>query len=172
MRANANLNTAGEEQADFNQPLTQTASFNEAVADEDDGLALLGARHDLTLSETGKQQAACSCLAVKVGMPSDPAFQWRSVVPQIDAANQVIVALSSEGQSCEQPKDSLGASYWGYQKSGNDVIIVVENARFGRPLTAGAVIPRPVGDGHVYVRPLDRKVPFAKVDGQNLCRVM
>ena len=83
------------------------------------------------------------------------------------------IALTSEGTACNnEPKGSLGASYWGYKISGNDVIVLVESARGGHPLTSGAVIPRPVGTGQVYVTPAAQKLPYGRaLDGKGACKV-
>lgn len=172
----ANAKVGGEDEVeDFDKPLdTTNASFAEQTADEDLGYALLGARHDLTLSDAGKQlPAACSCLTIKVATVTDTAFQWQAAIPKVDPNNQLVVALSSESHSCEgEPKDSLGASYRGYEREGDDVIIIIENARFGRPLTTGAIIPKPVGDGRIYVRPASKGVPYGRNNNATeLCRL-
>ena len=86
-------------------------------------------------------------LKLGLGQPSDAAFRWKGTPPAIDPESQLIVGLSSEGMTCKQPKGSLGASYWGYRRSGNDVVVFVESGVKGRPLTAGAIIPKPFGDG-------------------------
>lgn len=124
--------------------------------------ALLGARHDLRLAASRKT-ATCSCLAVAVGQPNSSAFAWELTPPVIDPDTQLVIALSSEGIACSQhPKDSLGASYWGYRTRHGNVIVEVEAARFGRPVTSGAIIPRPVDGAHVYVRPTNRSVPYGR----------
>jgi hypothetical protein len=81
--------------------------------------------------------------------------------------------LSSDGQTCKgEPKDSLGASYWGYRISGNDVVVLVEAAHGGRPLTSGAVIPKPVGPGQVYVAPASKKLPYGRpLTGGGMCKI-
>jgi hypothetical protein len=98
---------------------------------------------------------------------------WSATPPDIDESTQLTIALSSEGTVCKnEPKRSLGASYWGYQISGNDVIVLVESASGGHPLTSGAVIPRPVGSGQVYVRPASKKLPYGRaLDGKGACKV-
>jgi hypothetical protein len=98
-------------------------------------------------------------------------MQWSGEPPAIDPGTQLSFALSSEGQTCTgEPKNSRGASYWGYRISGNDVIVLVEAARDGRPLTSGAIIPKPVGSGQVYVAPASRKLPYGRgKDGSARC---
>lgn len=133
---------------------------------------LLGARHDLKL-RAGQSTATCQCLAVAVGGAHGAPMLWTAAAPDIDESRQLTIALSSEGQTCSgEPKGSLGASYWGYRISGNDVIVLVEAARGGRPLTNGAVIPKPVGPGQVYVAPASKKLPYGRAsDGTERCKV-
>jgi hypothetical protein len=133
---------------------------------------LLGARHDLQL-RAGQKTATCQCLAVAVGGSHGAPMLWSAAPPEIDESRQLTIALSSEGQTCSgEPKGSLGASYWGYRISGNDVIVLVEAARGGRPLTNGAVIPKPVGPGQVYVAPASKKLPYGQAsDGKGMCKV-
>ena len=143
-----------------------------AAAELSSSRVLLGARHDLKL-RAGKASASCECLAVALGGSRSSGMAWSAVPPEIDDATQLTVALSSEGQACKgEPKGSLGASYWGYRISGNDVVVLVESARGGRPLTTGAVIPRPVGSGQVFVAPAAKKLPYGRpLEGKGLCKI-
>jgi len=136
------------------------------------GRVLLGARHDLKL-QPGKGTASCECLSVALGESRSSGMLWSSTPPSIDDSTQLTIALSSDGVACKgEPKGSLGASYWGYRISGNDVIVLVESARGGHPLTSGAVIPRPVGSGQVYVKPASRRLPYGRpLDGKGLCKI-
>jgi hypothetical protein len=133
---------------------------------------LLGARHDLKL-RSGKGTASCQCLSVALGGSRNGGMAWSAVPPDIDETTQLSIALSSDGQACkDEPKKSLGASYWGYRLSGNDVVVLVESARGGRPLTSGAIIPKPVGSGQVYVGPAFRKLPYGRpLQGKGLCKI-
>ena len=133
---------------------------------------LLGARHDLKL-QPGKGTASCQCLSVALGAARSGAMQWSTSPPNIDESTQLTIALTSEGVECKgEPKGSLGASYWGYRISGNDVVVLVESATGGHPLTSGAVIPRPVGNGQVYVKPAKKKLPYGRpLDGKGLCKI-
>jgi hypothetical protein len=134
-------------------------------------IALLGARHDLTLV---KEHATnkCQCLAVAIGTASQAAFHWKSGPPKIDPETQLVIAQTSEGQSCNEPKGSLGASYWGYRIKGNDVFVFVESAVSGRPLTAGGIIPKPFADGQVYIAPASKKTPYGRgTDGATECKL-
>jgi hypothetical protein len=133
---------------------------------------LLGARHDLKL-RPGQATAHCECLSVALGGARSGGMVWGVVPPELDDGMQLSIALSSEGQACKgEPKKSLGASYWGYRLKGNDVIVLVEAARGGRPLTAGAVIPKPVGPGQVYVAPASKTLPYGRaLEGTGLCKI-
>lgn len=134
--------------------------------------ALNGARPDLLLAGEGLA-ATCECLAVAVGVPSDPAFFWQGGIPAI-GAGQLVVAVSSEGIPCPAaPADAVGATYWGHRQEGADVIVVVEPAGGGRPMTTGAIIPRPGPGGAVYVAPQSASGPYGRPlqMGQKYCRV-
>ena len=189
MSANAEANVNGEgasADADGSADLSgkgelsrSTGSASLVASDADASAAmlsssrvLLGARHDLKL-RSGKGNASCQCLSVSLGGAQSSGMVWSAVPPAIDDATQLTLALSSEGQTCPgEPKDSLGASYWGYRISGNDVVVLVEAARGGRPLTSGAVIPRPVGDGQVFIAPASKELPYGRpVDGKGLCKI-
>jgi hypothetical protein len=149
--------------ADTDEPMQATADQGSGLGEE--GLAdraLLGARHDLALAGENPSPS-CACLAVVAGFPSNPAFFWQSVVPVIDADSQVVIAFTSDGIGCDrQAEGSLGASYWGYQRVGDDVVVFIENAMPGRPVTTGAIIPRPSGNGALYVEPRDNNVPYGR----------
>jgi hypothetical protein len=142
------------------------------VAQLSSSRVLLGARHDLKL-RSGSATANCQCLQVALGGSRSPGMAWTSTPPEIDDSTQLSIALTSDGVECKgEPKGSLGASYWGYRISGNDVVVLVESARGGRPLTSGAIIPRPVGPGHVFVAPASQKLPYGRpLSGKGLCKI-
>lgn len=135
------------------------------------GKPLLGARRDLTLA-VDQAESACSCLKVALGSETLPAFRWQSGAPKLDPDTQLVVGLSSEGGGCPAPTNTEGASYWGYRWSGNDVVVYVENAVKGRPVAVGAVIPKPVAEGQVFIAPRDAKVPYGRGnDGSKTCKL-
>lgn len=164
--------------AEYDRPMgaaapTADTGFGSPMAGVGNEEALIGARHDLQLAAEAPQ-ATCKCLAVALGSATDPAFFWQSGPPRTTPAEQLVVALTSEGIACPEAKpDSLGASYWGYKVEGENVILVVEEARFGRPVTSGAIIPRPGPSGQVYVKPLTAAVPYGRPlsEGDRYCRV-
>jgi hypothetical protein len=118
---------------------------------------LLGARHDLSLAATG--EAHCECLAVSIGPETSASFVWSGIRPTLDRSKQLAIAINSEGVECTSSK--AGASYMGYELKDGDVIVKVEAAVAGRPVTRGAIIPRPAVGKQVYVEPVGG-VPFGK----------
>ena len=132
---------------------------------------LVGVRHDLMLAD-GAKTARCNCLAVEVGPAADPRFFWTAGAPTIGAGS-VTVALGARGVPCtggvadEKRRPSISA----VDQIGDDIIIEVEDLPNGRPLAAGAVVPRPGPNGGVYVRPRDAKVIYAKGAPGGRCKV-
>ena len=121
---------------------------------------LLGARHDLFLKKG--LSATCQCLAVLLGPPDTSGMVWTGTPPPIDPSTQTVVALGSDGIGCSKP--APGASYMGFETQGTDVIVHVEAAVEGRPVTHGAVIPRPVPGGHVILHP-NGDIPYGRGAG-------
>ncbi len=126
---------------------------------------LLGARHDLSLGDGSKE--TCKCLAAAVGAPDLPSFVWRDKAPQIDAQSQRIVALASDGIVCTE--SNAGASYMGYELKDGDVIVKIEAAVPGRPVTRGAIVPRPASGKQIYLEPVGA-IPYGKgLSGEARC---
>lgn len=127
--------------------------------------ALLGARHDVSV--TPGTPARCRCLAVALGPATSAELSWSGARPTIDPNTQLVIALGSEGISCEESAPL--ASYRGYSREGEDVVILVEAAKPGRPVTHGAIIPKPGSKGQVWIQGTG-KIPYGKsVDGQARC---
>jgi hypothetical protein len=134
--------------------------------------SLLGARADLRLAPALASDATCECLAAVVGNAANTAFQWEETYPKTNPDTQLVIAFSAENVLCgEAGADSMGPSYWGYEISGNDLVVVVENAVAGPPITTGAIIPKPPEGGRVLVRPLNKSVPYGASldDPKNRC---
>jgi hypothetical protein len=127
------------------------------------GKTLLGARRDLKLAP-GEGASPCSCVKVALGAPDSTAFKWKAAPPAIDPERQLVVALTSEGAGCPDPKGGKGASYWGYSRSGDNIIVYVETAIRDRPVASGAIIPKPFGSGEVLLAPKDG-APYGKAAG-------
>jgi len=171
-RAQAELSGSGEGEGDLRRASLAEISAKSARIMTASDRVLLGARHDLKL-EPGKGAASCQCLSVALGAADESGMSWSGGAPSLDAATQLAIALSSEGKPCEgEPKQSLGASYWGYRISGDDVIVLVEAAREGRPQTSGAIIPKPAGQGQVFVAPASKKLPYGRaLEGSGPCKI-
>lgn len=172
---------------DFDQPLAEEeladepraleserarASFAQSEAAEarpGGAYALLGARRDLSLSPDVRG-ARCQCLGVVLGPPDTKGMVWRGPAPSVHPTRQTVIALSSEGVECSGNAGEQIASYRGYSVEGGDVIVTVEIARAGRPVTQGAILPVPDGAGQIYVRPRNAEVPFGRgLDGAPRC---
>jgi hypothetical protein len=161
--ANKRVKADAEEGPDFDKPISADALAQKptpAIALTD--TALLGARHDMSLVAE-HANVACACVKVGLGSAQSAAFQWQSGAPHLNDDIQIAIAMTSEGMACTgEPKGASGASYWGYRISGNDVIVFLEGVRAGRPRTAAAIIPKPVGGGKVYLAPATSKQPYGR----------
>ncbi|AKT36866.1 hypothetical protein [Chondromyces crocatus] len=147
-------------------PLT-TSSNKEAPS------ALIGVRHDLMLAPSPNRKERCSCLAVEVGDLQDRRFQWVAGAPEVDE-RALAFALSARGVTCpggnadeEKRRPSISA----VDQEGNDLIVEVEELPEGRPLAAGAVIPRPAAGGAIYVKGRSGALPYARTTGAGRCKV-
>ena len=162
--------------AEYDKPMDTSPPSDDGLGDPGAGPfqedAMIGARHDLQLAGDSPQPT-CNCLAAAVGPATDPRFFWQSGPPNT-TATQLVFAMTSDGIDCpDAGEDSLGASYWGYKQEGDNVIVVVEEARFGRPITNGAIIPRPGPSGRVLVQPVNARVPYGRPlsQGDRYCQV-
>jgi len=155
VQAEAKVSTEadGKQVAEFDRPLEAPPVNAEAAPDDFsvEEYALLGARHDL--SYAGPSEPACRCLAVTLqDQATHQSLRWQMATPRLEPATQWVIALSSNEVECPSPPEgTLGASYQGYEVSGNDVVVYVEALGEGRPMTSGAVIPKPHAGGSVYV---------------------
>ncbi|MCH2109054.1 MAG: hypothetical protein MK135_06980 [Polyangiaceae bacterium] len=129
--------------------------------------ALFGARHDVFLSNA--EGSTCRCLAVALGQPSDQRLTWTGLMPQLNASTQFILALGSEGLNCDFQGGP--ASYAGYEVQGKNVVVTVEEAKDGRPITHGAIIPRPSEGGQLLIHAAG-EAPYGRaVEGNGDCSV-
>lgn len=122
------------------------------------GPALLGARHDVRLKDPGAT-VACECLSLAAGSPTAPLFVWSGEPPTIDPSTQLVVVLDSDGAPCSSSK-APSASYRGYSVENGETIIELEAAQAGRPMTRGAIVPRPTS-GQIRVR-APKSLPYGK----------
>jgi hypothetical protein len=178
VQAHANADTSGQSDAELDAEVQKeramaapAASSTPAGSAAPSDHALLGARTDLSL-EPADVQGQCSCMRVALGSANLGAFKWKGARPTVDDQTQLVVALTSAGAGCENPKGTLGASYWGYRRVGDDIVVYVENGVTGRPVAQGAIIPKPFGQGQVYLAPTSKKVPFGKpLNGKGNCKL-
>lgn len=143
-----------------------------AVAPEagTDAPALLGARHDVFVVADPVEN--CTCMAVVVGPANDPRLGWESKVPTIDPSTQRVVAFRMAGCH-DAPAGSRGAAYRGYRQSGDDIIVMVEEAHPGRPQIFGAIVPAPKQNGSLLLESVPATLPYAKplTGSATRCRV-
>jgi len=180
VQAHANADTSGQSDAELDAEVQKeramaapvaSTSAAPAVSAAPNDHALLGARTDLSL-EPANAQGQCSCVRVALGPANLGAFKWTGTRPTLDDQTQLALALTSAGSGCDNPKGTLGASYWGYRRVGNDIVVYVENGVNGRPVAQGAIIPKPFGQGQVYLAPTTKKVPFGKpLNGKGNCKL-
>lgn len=171
-RAETNFDAEGDaswEMTEDTQSASQTSSSAQPSRPQDMSAnaqpALLGARHDLLL--TAGSSETCKCLATVLGPASTSSFVWTGKRPTVDASRQLVVALASDGIAC--PESTAGASYMGYAVEGGNVIVHVEAAVEGRPVTYGAIIPRPAEGKQVYIEPVGR-IPYGRsLGGEPRC---
>ncbi|HET9931224.1 MAG TPA: hypothetical protein VFQ35_11075 [Polyangiaceae bacterium] len=146
--------------ASNSQPLSAEESARQAALAEpatNPDLALFGARHDFVVKDASGA-VGCQCVSVLLGPPSSGKLEWRGEMPRTKPETQLVVALVPG--NC--PDGAEGASYWGYRVDGNDVVVLLEGWKPGRPRTLGAIVPRPAVGGQVYVAPVSSKLPYGK----------
>jgi hypothetical protein len=162
-----------DEKQEVNRPLRETEEMTgvQPLTASASQPGVLGVRHDLMLAE-GAHTARCNCLAVEVGPAADPRFFWTTAAPTI-GTEAITVALGARGVPCtggdadEKRRPSISA----VDLVGDDVLIEVEDLPEGRPLAAGAVVPRPGPSGSIYVRPRNSKVIYASGAPGGRCKV-
>lgn len=166
-------------EAEQKKPVRESAEIARAapeaqpITPTEQASAWVGVRHDLMLAPSPDRKERCNCLAVEVGEPKDPRFQWVAGAPET-GSDVMAVALSARGVPCpggnadeEKRRPSISA----VDEEGNDVIVEVEELPEGRPVATGAVIPRPRSGGGIYVKPRSGAVPYARMQGGGRCKV-
>jgi len=132
----------------------------------------LGVVHDLALSADAARTPACRCLAVAYGSPTDAKFAWHGGAPQLEPGTMA-VAIAADGVACNAPGFApRRASIAGVEVSGDDVVVVVENVREGRPVVRGALVVPPGGKGSLVIR-ARRGAPYGTpaAGGSGPCRI-
>jgi hypothetical protein len=143
-----------------------------APAPPADRTIFLGVVHDLSLAPGATRVPACKCLAVGYGAPTDPKFSWQEGPPPIEPGTMA-VAIAAEGVECAARGHAPGrASISGIERAGDDIVLVVENVKEGRPVMRGALIAAPGGKGSLVVR-ARRGAPYGTPanGGPGPCRV-
>lgn len=156
----AAFDTVDESQSEEETSVSATPSTPQMSSGKPTTMALLGARHDVILAQGAPQP--CACLAVAIGQPGSAQFSWTGNRPTVDPTTQTVIALGSSGVPC--PEAGPGASYMGYAKERGDVIVTVEAAVAGRPVTHGAIIPKPDPGKQIFVQP-SGKIPYGRGKG-------
>lgn len=165
--------------ADADHPLHATESLDEPEpaelreAQAKAPTALVGVRPDLSLASGGEPSARCACLAVEIGSPRDPKFQWQAGAPTA-GADALAIAVSARGVECaggDPDETRRRPSISAVDVEGSDVVIEIEELPDGAPLAAGALIPQPGPGGSIYVRGRDASVVYARSPGSDRCKV-
>lgn len=133
----------------------------------------VGVRHDLVISPKEKPQSSCACLGVSVGGPDDETFEWRGARPEVNPAFMAvaITAVVSECPGGPANPSDRRASISAIDRKGKDVFIEVEDLPADRPIASGAILHPLEPGGHVYIRPRNKRIPYGKISGKELCRV-
>lgn len=156
----------GQEEEEDDEPISTTVGSG-------DTFDWVGVRHDLALNLAMAKVATCSCLAVGVGAPNDPQFTWLGPRPEM-RSQKLALAISAAGVECaggaENPMDRR-PSIAAVNREGNDLFIEVEEVASDRPVATGAIVDAPAPGGGIYIKPRGKKLPYAKRDGKNLCKV-
>ena len=168
LNADLNASTTSGTQPDT---FAGSTAMPEASAAPPKQTSFIGVTHSLTLSPEAAKTPACSCIAAKVGDPANAAFVWKGPAPTV-GEDALVLALTSNGVACDREARGRGASIQGVQRSGADVIVSLEEAGGGRPLAEGAIIPKPLRNGELLLRPAFRGVPYARSNADGtLCRL-
>jgi hypothetical protein len=134
--AQINTGTDDDERHEVAPP-APSAPANVALAPEPSAPAdrtyFLGVVSDLSLTQASTRAPACRCLAVGYGLPADPKFAWKQGPPRVETGTMA-VAIAADGVACSAPGYApLRASISAVERAGDDIVVVVENVREGRP---------------------------------------
>jgi len=139
-----------------------TRALSNAPVPSEEPLPLLGARHNVKV-KSREGSVACRCVSALLGPASMSQLEWEGTAPRTKPETQLVFALVPESGACPgAPKNSRGASYWGYRVRGNDVIVLLEEWKPKPPQTVVAIIPKPPVGGQVYLAPVSRALPYGR----------
>lgn len=158
--------------AETDRPLSEDEAARARAALNEEApptaFALFGARHDFSVKDASGG-IPCRCVSVLLGPPSSGKLAWQGEMPKTKPETQLMLALIPDDSACAGA-DNGRASYWGYRIEGNDVVVLLEPWKAGRPRTLGAIIPRPPTEGKVFLAPVSGKLPFGTApDGNGRC---
>lgn len=124
-------------------------------------------RHDLTMKPQAPADARCGCMDVAAGQPGQTKFAWAGDQPPV-SPNDMVIALRP--QACQGAASGSRPSIKAVDKRGKDVVVVIEELVVNRPQQLGAIIPRPLQAGELYVAPAAAG-PYGRGAQGGACRV-
>jgi hypothetical protein len=124
-------------------------------------------RHDLQMQPNATPDARCRCMDAVAGLPAQNKFAWAGERPNI-SPNDMVIALRP--QSCQGTAAGHRPSIKAVDKRGNDVVVVIEELVQNRPQQLGAIIPKPLSAGELYVAPAAAG-PYGRGSDGKACRV-
>jgi hypothetical protein len=133
------------------------------------GVPFFGVARDLSMSSAATREAACRCLAVAYGPPSDAKFTWQAGAPA-GAHDAIAIAISADGVGCPSGAPPVRASIAALEREGTDIVLVLENVGEGRPIMRGALTASPGPNGAILVR-TRRDTPYPAASGTGPCRI-
>jgi hypothetical protein len=133
------------------------------------GVPFFGVVHDLSMSSAAPRVAACRCLAVAYGPPSDAKFTWQAGAPLGDP-DAIAIAISADGVACPSGAPPVRASIAALEREGTDIVLIVESVGEGRPIMRGALAAPPGPNGAIVVR-TRRDTPYPAASGTEPCRI-
>ena len=128
---------------------------------------LRSVRPDLTMGDKASPDARCRCMDVVAGKPGQSKFSWAGEQPSI-SPNDMVIALRP--QNCQGAAAGRRPSITAVNKRGNDVVVVIEELTENRPQQLGAIIPRPMAAGELYVAAAATG-PYGRGSDGGACRV-
>ena len=151
------------------QPVPRVASAVTAASTPTGGVPFFGVVHDLSMSSAAPRVAACRCLAVAYGPPSDAKFTWQAGAPLGDH-DAIAIAISADGVACPSGAPPLRVSIAALEREGTDIVLILESVGEGRPIMRGALAASPGPNGAIVVR-TRRDTPYPAASGTEPCRI-
>jgi len=161
---------SAERKSDDKHDLRETQVLNQ-MNQGPEAPAMFGVRHDLELRKDRGGITTCSCLAVYAGQPGDGRFAWQSEVPA-SRNDALVVAISGRDVACDAIPEATRRrpSISAVDDIEGNVYVEIEELPQGRPLALGAIVPKPKGNGHLYVRPKNKWSVYGR-SASGPCRI-